>query len=84
MIILGIDPGSRFLGFGVISYENGTLTPLEYGVLKFDAEENLSQRLLEIGQGVRELFQEYKPDHVSIEKIFLGGRGTFFCPKHQK
>lgn len=72
MIILGIDPGSRFLGFGVISYENGTLKPLEYGVLKFDAEENLSQRLLEIGQGVRELFQEYKPQHVSIEKIFLG------------
>jgi crossover junction endodeoxyribonuclease RuvC len=72
MIILGIDPGSRFLGFGVISSEKGVLKPLEYGVLKFDAEENLSQRLLEIGQGVRELFQEYKPQHVSIEKIFLG------------
>jgi crossover junction endodeoxyribonuclease RuvC len=72
MIILGIDPGSRFLGFGVISSENGRLKPLEYGVIKFDAEENLTQRLLEIGQGVRELFQEYKPDHISIEKIFLG------------
>ncbi len=72
MIILGIDPGSRFLGFGVISYENNTMKPLEYGVLKFNAEENLTERLLEIGEGVRDLFLEYKPDHISIEKIFLG------------
>ncbi len=72
MIILGIDPGSRFLGFGVICSEKGVLKTLEYGVLKFDADVNLSQRLLEIGQGVRELFLEYKPQHVSIEKIFLG------------
>lgn len=72
MIILGIDPGSRFLGFGVISYENNRLSAREYGVLKFDAEENLTTRLLEIGNGVRELVEEYKPDHVAIEKIFLG------------
>lgn len=72
MIILGIDPGSRFLGFGAISSENSKLKPLEYGVLKFDAQENLTERLLEIGHGVREIFQEYKPQHVAIEKIFLG------------
>ncbi len=72
MIILGIDPGSRFLGFAVISSQTGILKALEYGVLKFDGNENLSQRLLEIGQGVRGLFEEYKPQHVSIEKIFLG------------
>ncbi len=72
MIILGIDPGSRFLGFGVISSEGVKLKPLEYGVLKFDSKDDLTRRLLEIGQGVRELFQEYKPDHISIEKIFLG------------
>lgn len=72
MIIIGIDPGSRFLGFGVVSYKNNTLTPIEYGVLKFDANESLSNRLLEIGESVRDLFLEYKPDHISIEKIFLG------------
>lgn len=45
---------------------------LEYGVLKFNAEENLSTRLLEIGEGVRDLMKSYKPDQVSLEKIFLG------------
>lgn len=72
MIILGIDPGSRFLGFGVLLFENNVLKPIEYGVLKFNVKEDLTNRLLEIGDGVRELFQDYKPDHVSIEKIFLG------------
>ncbi len=72
MIILGIDPGSRFLGFAAISVNNGNLKPIEYGVLKFDSKENLTQRLLEIGEGVRDLMTSYKPDHISLEKIFLG------------
>lgn len=75
MIILGIDPGSRFLGFAAVEVlveKNFQLRPIEYGVLKFDASENLSQRLLEVGEGVRDLVASYKPDHMSLEKIFLG------------
>lgn len=75
MIILGIDPGSRFLGFAVLEVSSTQplkMKPLEYGVLKFDSKENLTQRLLEIGQGVQDLMTTYKPDHVSLEKIFLG------------
>ena len=72
MVILGIDPGSRFLGFAAVKVQNGNLIPIEFGVLKFNADEKLSQRLLEIGNGVRELFESYKPQHVSLEKIFLG------------
>jgi crossover junction endodeoxyribonuclease RuvC len=72
MIILGIDPGSRFLGYGVIELKNERMHPIEYGVLKFDSNENLSQRLLEIGKGLRDLMVSFKPDHVSLEKIFLG------------
>lgn len=72
MVILGIDPGSRFLGFAAIRAEGGVLTPIEYGVLKFDADENLTTRLLQIGNEVRDLIQTYKPRHISLEKIFLG------------
>lgn len=72
MIILGIDPGSRFLGFAAISVENGNMKPLEYGVLKFNTKEDISVRLHEIGQGVRDLIQSYKPQQMSLEKIFLG------------
>lgn len=72
MIILGIDPGSRFLGYGVISVQAGQMTPVDFGVLKFDGDVPLSARLQSIGQGVRELMQKFKPQHVSLEKIFLG------------
>lgn len=72
MIILGIDPGSRFMGYAVVSVKSGVITPLDYGVLKFDSDVALSQRLELIGLGVRELFQKFRPNHLSLEKIFLG------------
>ena len=72
MIILGIDPGSRFLGYGVVSVQNSGPKALDYGVLKFSADLPLSERLHEIGLGVQELFKRFRPDHLSLEKIFLG------------
>ncbi len=72
MIILGIDPGSRFLGFGVISVNGTERKPLQFGVLQFDGEMELTSRLLQIGEGVHDLLKDFKPDHVAIEKIFLG------------
>lgn len=72
MVILGIDPGSRFLGYAVLKVEANQMRPMDYGVLKFDPQTPLSQRLEEIGLGVRELFSRYKPQHLSLEKLFLG------------
>lgn len=72
MIILGIDPGSRFLGYGAVSVTGSTMKAIDCGVLKFNAELPLAERLLDIGMGVQELFQKFKPDHLSLEKIFLG------------
>lgn len=72
MIILGIDPGSRFLGYGLVSADHGKVTALDYGVLKFNSDLPIAERLLEIGEGVEILFRKFKPDHLSLEKIFLG------------
>ena len=72
MTILGIDPGSRFLGYGVLTIEAQVMRPVDYGVLKFDPETPLSERLLQIGLGVRELLEKFQPDQMSLEKIFLG------------
>lgn len=69
---MGIDPGSRFLGYGVLSVEGRKITPIDFGVLKFDPDIPLASRLELIGLGVRELFAKYRPNHMSLEKIFLG------------
>ena len=71
MIILGIDPGSRFLGYGVVSVQSGQIKPVDFGVLKFNPEVPLSERLLTLREGVRELFAKFKPNQLSLEKIFL-------------
>ncbi len=72
MIILGIDPGSRFLGYAAIKVNGTEMVPLDFGVLRFDPDTPLNERLESIGLGVRELFIRHKPTHLSLEKIFLG------------
>ena len=72
MIILGIDPGSRFLGYAVLTVEGQKMSPVDFGTLKFDPETLLTERLHSIGLAVRGLFEKYRPDHLSLEKIFLG------------
>ncbi len=48
------------------------MKPLDFGVLKFNPDLPLTERLQSIGLGVRELFTKHKPHHLSLEKIFLG------------
>ncbi len=72
MRILGIDPGSRFLGFAVIDVAPQNIKVVEIGVYKFNQNFDLNRRLVEVGAGMSELLDTYKPNHVSLEKIFLG------------
>jgi crossover junction endodeoxyribonuclease RuvC len=76
MIILGIDPGSRITGFGIIKV-SGTgnaarISHLTHGVIQMEAKEAFPLRMKELGAGMEHILQKYKPDQVVIEKIFLG------------
>lgn len=71
MKILGIDPGSRLLGYGLVSKSGSRLTAHGYGTLKFNTKVEANERLLEIYRGVRQLLAKYQPDHVAIEKVFF-------------
>lgn len=72
MRILGIDPGSRFLGFAVIDVNPQNIKVVEMGVYKFNQSVDLNHRLVDVGTGMDELLRSYKPNQVSLEKIFLG------------
>ncbi len=69
-IILGIDPGSRTTGYGVINAEGQKLTYLDSGCIR-TSEGELSQRLLEIFNGVCQLMETFNPHEVSIEQVFM-------------
>ncbi len=71
-IILGVDPGSRITGFGVIRVHRGQVEHINHGVILLNAEESFPVRMRELGKAFREVMLKYKPGHVVIEKIFLG------------
>lgn len=70
MVILGIDPGSSLIGYGVIKKEAGKLTCLGYGVIKIKTKEN-QLRLLEARKAIKKILAEFKPDLVVLEKLFF-------------
>jgi len=71
MIILGIDPGLRTTGFGVIEKHGSKLRYIASGTIKAGLEGALPPRLKIILAGVREVVATYAPDCAAIEKVFV-------------
>lgn len=69
-IILGIDPGSRITGYGVIREEKRKLFYMDSGCIR-TSEGDLSGRLLQIYNGICLLMDKYFPDEVAIEEVFM-------------
>ncbi|MDH5377312.1 MAG: crossover junction endodeoxyribonuclease RuvC [Gammaproteobacteria bacterium] len=71
MIILGIDPGSRKTGFGVIESTKSDLKYLDSGVIRLEREKEYTRRLGILATELSQLIEEFQPDAVSIEKVFV-------------
>src|SRR5947209_2189119 len=70
--ILGIDPGLRTTGFGVVDCEGSALRYVGSGTIRSDAQAaGLPARLKTIFDGVRELAARYQPDCASVEIVFV-------------
>ncbi|OQW42167.1 MAG: crossover junction endodeoxyribonuclease RuvC [Proteobacteria bacterium SG_bin4] len=70
MRILGIDPGLRITGFGVIERNGNQLIYVCSGSVK-TSEGDLPSRLKEILDNVRDVIEQYQPNHVAIEQVFV-------------
>ena len=69
--ILGVDPGLRITGFGVIEKTGNKLAYLASGCIKTDAKTTLPTRLGAIHAGLRELVAQYQPDQAVVEIVFV-------------
>lgn len=77
MRILGIDPGTGILGFGVIDIESGGAVKLvDAGVIRTPVKELDAVRLLTIYEELLQIIQEYKPTVMSVEKLFFARNVT--------
>lgn len=71
--ILGIDPGTLRLGYGVIERLGpATIRYVECGTITAPARCSRAERLVEIGRGLRDLIRELKPNAVAMEDAFFG------------
>ena len=68
--ILGLDPGSRRTGYGIIECGGNKHTPVANGCINAGAGA-LSERLRAIFEGVQSLVEEFKPDEIAIERVFV-------------
>ncbi|MER2494429.1 crossover junction endodeoxyribonuclease RuvC [Catenovulum sediminis] len=69
-IILGIDPGSRITGYGVIQQRGKNIQYLGSGCIRL-GDVPLAERLINIFRGISELIQQFQPDLFAIEQVFL-------------
>ncbi len=67
---LGIDPGTRRVGWGIVLREGNALSFVAAGILKIDGTDDITA-LEETKRGVRELIASYHPDVLGIEKLFF-------------
>ena len=71
-IILGIDPGTRFLGYGLIKINKEKVTILQYGVLNLTKYTTQGAKFLKIHERVLGILEEFLPDEIAIESPFFG------------
>jgi crossover junction endodeoxyribonuclease RuvC len=75
MKILGIDPGSGIIGFGLVEKKSNSKM-IDAGVIRTTIGDEDAPRLLELYVSMKELVQELKPDVASVEKLFFASNVT--------
>jgi crossover junction endodeoxyribonuclease RuvC len=69
--ILGLDPGSRASGFGVVEYSNGAFQAFEFGVWR-ESSSRLSERLESLFRRCEEFLARARPSAAAVETVFSG------------
>ncbi|MEM8594279.1 MAG: crossover junction endodeoxyribonuclease RuvC [Pseudomonadota bacterium] len=69
-IILGIDPGSRITGYGVVQSESGRQTYIDCGCIRL-GDVPLADRLLVLFDSLNQVIAQHQPDIMSVEQVFL-------------
>ena len=69
--ILGIDPGLRVTGFGVIEMQGNRLAYVASGCIKSNDKQSLPERIATLFGGIGEVIATYHPDQAAVEKVFV-------------
>jgi crossover junction endodeoxyribonuclease RuvC len=70
MRVLGIDPGSQTLGWGVVEGSGLKYSVVDFGTIKSSPRENFSKRVLKMFEGIESVIEKFQPDVLSVEEAF--------------
>jgi crossover junction endodeoxyribonuclease RuvC len=71
MKILGIDPGTRIMGYGIIEADDDEIALVNFGVLIPDKSDSNSERLHDLHQGLLKVIRRFQPEAVAVEQPFI-------------
>ena len=74
--LLGIDPGLRFTGWGLVVAEGNRLRHLADGVIATDSAASVPQRLRALHDALAALLAEHRPDEAAVEETYVNRNGT--------
>lgn len=70
MRVLGIDPGTAIVGYGIIDFEKGKYNVIDYGCIYTEKDIPMEQRLCEIYAQLTEIIKKYQPEYMAVEELF--------------
>ncbi|MGD8923142.1 MAG: crossover junction endodeoxyribonuclease RuvC [Candidatus Zixiibacteriota bacterium] len=70
MRILGIDPGLRITGYGLIECDGDRRTVVEAGVIRTDDRQDIPLRLSEISRELKAIIEQFRPDVMAVEELY--------------
>ena len=71
MIVLGIDPGTITMGFGVIESQDNDVALIKYGVWNTPSRSPIGERLIFLYRHLQAIIEQYKPESVAVEQPFV-------------
>ena len=81
MLVLGIDPGTRQLGYGFVEQRADDIQTHDYGTLRLQSSLSMEQRLYQIHSHIVNMISMFTPDEIAIEEPFLGhGSSQYITP----
>ncbi|NLG33226.1 MAG: crossover junction endodeoxyribonuclease RuvC [Syntrophomonadaceae bacterium] len=70
MLVLGIDPGTARMGYGLVQYLDGKIKLINYGLITTSSSMTVAERLLKINDQLQLLIEDNRPDAVAVEQLF--------------
>lgn len=77
MLVLGIDPGTAIVGYGLVKeHTDGALEAVEFGVIRTPAKTPMPERLNTIYDTLQDIVRQYQPDRAAVEELFFSRNVT--------